>query len=312
MALDAQAQAILDQMVEAGGPKLNELPPAESRALYKTLVETLDLADVPIGKVEDRTIPGPAGDIPLRIYTPVAAASGALPVLVYFHGGGWVIGDLDTHDTLCRTLANESGVKVISVDYRLAPEHRYPAAFDDAFAAVKWTEDNAAEIGIDANRIAVGGDSAGGNLAAAVALKARAAKAPHVAFQMLIYPATDATADTASMRERATGYLLEKETMDWFYGQYLPAGTDRAEPTVSPGRAASFEGLPPAYVLTAGFDPLRDEGKAYADALNAAGVAVEYVDYDSIIHGFFTMQGVIDLAGTAVKAAAASLRAALN
>mgnify|MGYP001477074634 CR=1 FL=1 len=310
MKLDPQARAVLDILKQMDGPKLNEVPPEDARQMFSALLDMVELADVPIGKVEDLVLPGPGGDIPVRIYTPVAAASDVLPVLVYYHGGGWVIGDLDTHDALCRTLANESGAKVVAVDYRLAPEHPFPAAVEDAFAAVKWVEANASKIGIDANRIAVAGDSAGGNLAAIVAQQAKAEKAPHIAFQMLIYPATDATMDTPSRREWANGYFLEGELMDWFYAHYL-GSRDAADPRVSPLKASSFEGLPPAYVITAGFDVLRDEGRAYAEALKKAGVAVEHVNYDGMIHGFFTMQKAFDEARAAVKTAAGKLRDAL-
>lgn len=310
MALDPQVKALLDAMAANPAPKLTELPVAQGREMYRGMAATLDLQGVPIGKVEDRHIPGPAGEIPVRIYTPVAAGSDALPVLVYFHGGGWVIGDLETHDALCRTFANEAGVKVVAVDYRLAPEHVFPAAVDDCYAAVKWVEENGGAIGIDVTRIAVAGDSAGGNLAAVVSQIAKAEKGPKIAFQLLIYPVTDTDVDTGSYKANAEGYLLERDGMIWFFDHYLK-GADRNDPRVAPLKAESLSGLPQAYVVTAGFDPLRDEGRAYADALKAAGVKTEHVNYDGMVHGFFNQQAVFDVGREAVKVAAKALKDAL-
>lgn len=310
MALDPQVKGLLDAMAANPAPRMIDLPVAQAREMYRGIASTLDLQGVPIGKVEDRKIPGPGGDIPVRIYTPVAAGGDALPTLVYFHGGGWVIGDLGTHDALCRSLANEAGCKVVAIDYRLAPEHRFPAAADDCYAAVKWIEANASEIGVDANRIAVGGDSAGGNLAAVVSQLALAAKGPRIAFQLLIYPVTDTNTDTGSYRDNASGYFLERDSMIWFFDHYL-SGADRNDPRIAPLKAASLAGLPRAYVVTAGFDPLRDEGRAYAEALKAAGVATEYVNYEGMIHGFFNLQAAFDVARGAVKAASKALKEAL-
>jgi acetyl esterase len=310
MALDPQVKALLEAMAENPAPRMIDLPVAEGRELYRGMAATLDLQGVPIGKVEDRAIPGPGGDIPLRIYTPVAAGSDALPVLVYFHGGGWVIGDLETHDALCRTLANESGCKVVAVDYRLAPEHVFPAAVDDCYAALKWIEANGGGIGIDVTRIAVAGDSAGGNLAAVVSQIAKAEKGPDITFQLLIYPVTDTNVDTASYKANAEGYFLERDGMIWFFDHYLK-DADRDDPRIAPLKAASLAGLPRAYVVTAGFDPLRDEGRAYAEALKAAGVKTEHVNYDGMIHGFFNLQGAIDVSRDAVKSAAKALKSAL-
>lgn len=311
MALDPQVKALLDGMAANPGPRIIDLPVAEGREMYRGLAAAFDAQGVPIGSVEDRKIPGPAGDIPVRIYTPVAAGSGTLPVLVYFHGGGWVIGDLETHDALCRSFANEAGCKVVAVDYRLAPEHVFPAAVDDCYAAVKWVAANGASIGADVTRIAVSGDSAGGNLAAVVAQIAKAEKGPKISFQLLIYPVTDTNIDTGSYAANATGYFLERDGMIWFFDHYLK-GADRNDPRIAPLKAASLAGLPKAYVVTAGFDPLRDEGRAYADALKAAGVDTVHVNYDGMIHGFFNLQAAFDVGRDAVKAAAKALKEALK
>ena len=310
MALDPQVKALLEGMAENPAPRIIDVPVPDGRAMYRGIAATLDLQGVAIGKVEDRNIPGPAGEIPVRIYTPVAAGSDALPVLVYYHGGGWVIGDLETHDALCRTLANEAGCKVVAVDYRLAPEHVFPAAVDDCYAALKWVEANGASIGVDATRIAVAGDSAGGNLAAVISQVAKAEKGPRIALQLLIYPVTDTDVDTGSYKENESGYFLERDGMIWFFDHYLK-GADRNDPRVAPLKAVSLAGLPPAYVVTAGFDPLRDEGRAYADALKAAGVPTEHVNYEGMIHGFFNLQGVLDVGREAVKSAAKALKTGL-
>ncbi|MES1990010.1 MAG: alpha/beta hydrolase [Pseudomonadota bacterium] len=310
MTLDPQVKALLEGMAANPGPRIMDLPVVDGRAMYRGIAATFDLQGVPIGAVEDRTIAGPAGEIALRIYTPVAAGSGALPVLVYFHGGGWVIGDLETHDALARTLANEAGCKVVAVDYRLAPEHVFPAAVDDCYAALKWVAANGASIGVDVTRLAVGGDSAGGNLAAVIAQMAKAEKGPQISFQLLIYPVTDTNVDTGSYTANASGYFLERDGMIWFFNHYLK-NVDRNDPRIAPLKAKSLAGLPKAYVVTAGFDPLRDEGRAYADALKAAGVPTVHVNYDGMIHGFFNLQGAFDVAKVAVKTAAKALKEAL-
>ncbi len=313
MALDAIVKDLLDQMAANPMPKLWEVPPAQGRELYRMMAQTLEPQGIAIGKVENTSFPGPSGDqIKLRVYSPVAGGGAALPCLVYFHGGGWVIGDLDTHDALCRTLANETGARVISVDYRLAPEHKFPAAVDDAYGAVKWVESNASKLGIDPNRIAVAGDSAGGTLSAVVSLMAKQKGGPHIVFQLLIYPATQSRSNTDSMKSFAEGYFLERKTMDWFFDQYLPAGIDPNDWRVSPLAAPDVSGLPRAYVVTAGFDPLKDEGKAYADKLNHAGVAAVYVDYPGMVHGFFNMSGVLPQAREAIADAAKALRKAFE
>jgi acetyl esterase len=309
--LDRHVKALLDQMAAIGAPKLWELGPQAARAAMRMSIFRTN--DVAIGATADRTFPGPSGAVGLRIYTPLSATAPLLPGLVFFHGGGFVLGDLESHDGLCRTLANESRCRVVSVDYRLAPEYPFPAAVEDCFAAVRWVAANAAELGIDAARIAVGGDSAGGNLAAVTAVLAKKAGGPKLAFQLLIYPVAQlGGAETASMRENAKGYFLEKASMEWFTRLYCPEPNQRSDPRLSPLLARDVTGLPPAYVVTAGFDPLRDEGKAYADKLDAAGVSVTYVNYPGMIHGFFSFRGLVPKAREAVAAAAAALHAGLT
>lgn len=304
MTLDPQARAFLDQMVELGVPGIGELPPDEARAAGDAAAEAVfgPLVEVPC---EDRTIPGPAGAVPVRVYRP---GDEPAPVLIYFHGGGWVLGSLNTHHGVCATLARLSGCVVCSVDYRMAPEHRFPAAVEDAWASVTWAAENAEELGGVPGALAVGGDSAGGNLAAVCALRARDAGLS-LALQLLVYPVTDADLDTSTYLEFAEGYFLTRYSMEWFWGHYLPEG-DRFHPDASPLRAEDVSGTAPALVMTAGFDPLRDEGEAYARRLEAAGVPVTLTRYDGMIHGFFRMPGVMDKASEALAEAAGALRAA--
>ncbi|MGH8983699.1 MAG: alpha/beta hydrolase [Acidimicrobiia bacterium] len=264
----------------------------------------------PVHQIDDRTIPGPGGELPVRVYRP--GEDRPLPLLVWFHGGGWTIGSLDTHDNTCRSLANGVGCVVVSVDYRLAPEHKFPAAVEDALAAMQWVADHGADVGGDPARLAVGGDSAGGNLAAVVSLLARDAGTPDLAFQLLVYPVTDHEFESASMRENATGYFLELESMRWFYNQYLNDENDSADWRFSPVRAAALTGLPPAFVLTAEFDPLRDQGELYARRLEAAGVPVELRRYDGVFHGFFGMREFIEPAQQAFDDVTKALREALG
>lgn len=312
MPLDPLVKAFLDQLAAMPGPKAFELPPDQARAMFAAMMQMVGPNDVPVGGVRNLTMPGPAGGIALRLYTPVAAGGGALPTLVYFHGGGFVIGDLETHDGLCRQFASEGGYRVIAVDYRLAPEHKFPAALDDAVAAVEWIEANASELGVDANRIAVGGDSAGGALAACVAQHARAKGGPRIAYQLLMFPVTRIGGETASLREFALGYFLDKPTIDWFFAHYIPAGTDTAQARVSPLNAGDLSGLPPAYVMLGGFDPLHDEGAAYAGRLRDAGVRVDVADYSDLVHCFIYMQAVLPQAREAVARAAKAVRQGLG
>jgi acetyl esterase len=311
MSLDPIMKAFLEQMTSQPAPKLNEVPPPVGREMMRAMIQLIGANDVPIGKVVNRTCPGPGGPIPIRFYSPVASGGDPLPALIYFHGGGFVIGDLETHDGLCRMLANEGGVHVIAVDYRLAPEHKFPAAVEDAFAAVEWVEANASDLGIDANRLAVGGDSAGGNLAAVVAQMAKEKGAPSIAYQMLFFPVTQARANTKSMRDCAEGYFLERATMDWFFNNYLGASADTSDLRISPLLAKDVSGLPPAYVMLAGYDPLHDEGLAYAEKLKAAGVNVTVADYPGLVHDFIFFQAVLPQASEAMKSASAALKGAL-
>jgi acetyl esterase len=263
----------------------------------------------PVARVESRTLPGPAGEIPVRIYAPSEARR--LPALVYFHGGGFVIGSLDTHDGTCRSLANAIGCTLVSVDYRLAPEHKFPAGPEDCYAATRWVVEKGAEIGVDGSRVAVGGDSAGGNLAAVVALMARDRRGPALRHQLLIYPVANHDFATASYEENKQGYLLSREMMRWFWNHYLVESQDGANPYASPLRAPSLAGLPPAHVITAEYDPLRDEGEALAARLQREGVPTTHVRYAGMIHGFFSMTAMLDVAKRAVAEAATAVRAKL-
>jgi acetyl esterase len=312
MPLDPLIQAFLDQFNAQSSLPLWQLPPAQAREVFVAMMDLVGPKDVPIGKTENISIPGPAGNIPARIYSPVAAGSDAQPTLVFFHGGGWVIGDLDTHDGLCRLFANEGALKVIAVDYRRAPEHPFPAAIEDAFAAASWIEANAAKLGVDPNRIAIGGDSAGAGLCASLAQMAKAAGSPRIGYQLLMFPVTHVGADTPSLHDFAKGYFLETETLEWFYRCYVPNANDRNDPRVSPLLAADVSGLPGAYVMLAGYDPLHDEGLRYANKLREAGVAVSVTDYPDLIHDFIYMQAILPQAHAAVTAAAKAVAAALG
>jgi acetyl esterase len=311
MALDPALSTMLDQLATAGGPRMEEQSPAQARAMFAMMKDLmLDGEPVPVASVEDRTIAGPGGDLPLRIYTP--EGDGPFGVLVWLHGGGFVIGDLDTADSTCRKLADRARIVVVSVDYRLAPEHRAPAAVDDGWAATEWAAEHAVELGADPGRLAVGGDSAGGNLAALVALRAAEAGAPTLAHQLLVYPVTDLTLSHPSIRENGEGYLLTASAMRWFVDHYLGDDVDPDDPAVSPVFAPIPDATAPALVLTAGFDPLRDEGEAYARLLEQAGVPVKLERFDTMIHGFFALGSLTPVAGEAVDTAAAALRSALT
>jgi acetyl esterase len=313
MPLDPQAQDVINLVIKSGRPAYNTLSPKDARQLFRETRPASTPTPAEIGPVRDLTADGPGGPIPLRVYRPAGVPAGAsLPVLVFYHGGGWVIGDLDTHDVQCRQITAEAGITVVAVDYRLAPEHKFPAAVDDAWAATRWVVAHAGELGVDARRLAVAGDSAGGNLAAVVALMARDAGSPAIALQVLIYPVTDVGSESKSYRDFAEGYMLTRDGMRWFTNHYLKSPSEAQDWRVSPLRAASLAGLPPALVITAGFDPLRDEGAAYAGRLSDAGGRVDYVNYGGMIHGFMPMGRLLDTGNRATSHVAASLRQALR
>ena len=307
MPLHPQTRVLLDQFAAAGGFDSTQLPVPAVREIYAQM--SLGRNVEAVADVADRGVPGPAGDVPVRVYAPVAG--GALPGIVYFHGGGFVIGNLESHDGTCRALANASGCAVVSVDYRLAPENRFPAAAEDCYAALRFVAERGAELGVDPQRLAVAGDSAGGNLAAVAALLARQRRGPDLRFQLLVYPVADHRFDTASYRENAEGYFLTAAMMRWFWGHYLARPEQGEDPIASPLRAKDLTGLPPALVITAEYDPLRDEGEAYAERLREAGVATELRRYDGQIHGFFSLFDALDDGRAAMDHAGAALRAAL-
>jgi acetyl esterase len=291
--LDAEARALLDLMdaaTKAGRPRLETLPHLVGRKAVDKMSEDGEADPPDVAEVADGGFAGPASEIRFRRYRPRGAKAGLLPTLIYYHGGGFVIGNIETHDSTCRRLANKSRCQVISIDYRLAPEHPFPAPIDDGVAAFRHIRDNAELFGADATRLAVGGDSAGGAMAAVVCQLCRDAGETGPAFQMLIYPATDSSKESGSRKAFAEGYFLSGPLMTWFWEAYVPdEDTDLADLRLSPLLAKDFTGLPPAFVLTAGYDPLRDEGRAYADRLIDAGVKTTYVNYPGTIHGFFSL-----------------------
>jgi acetyl esterase len=309
MPLDPQARMLMDQVAASGIRPFEEASVAEARQTIMMLATAAGEPE-PVAKVENRTVPGPAGDIPLRVYTP--EGRGPLPILIFFHGGGWVIGNLETHDAVCRLLTNRAGCLVASVDYRLAPEHPFPAAAEDAYAATRWVARSAATIGGDPARVAVGGDSAGGNLAAVVSLMARDRGGPSLVHQLLVYPVTDAPGETGSYRDNSEGYFLTAAAMRWFWNHYTGGAENPLDAYACPLRATNLRGLPPALVITAEFDPLRDEGEAYAARLRAAGVPVRMTRYPGMIHGFFGMGSLLDQGKAAIAEAVKSLRSAFG
>ncbi len=309
MPVDPQVQAYLDQRASLNMPPMSSMTP---EAVRQRVV--MELAMVPEGEpvahVENRTIPGPVGKIPVRIYTP--EGDGPFPVLVFFHGGGFVICNLDTHDSRCRSLANGAGCVVVSVDYRLAPEHKFPAAPQDAYAATKWVAEHAAEINGDASRLAISGESAGGNLTAVVTQMARDQGGPRLVFQLMIYPVTNFLAETASLKENSEGHGLSRDDIAWFNNHYLNSNDDKLNPLASPMLTRDLSGLPPALIITAEYDPLRDEGEEYGRLLKQAGVPVTVSRYDGMIHGFFGMAYIFDKAKEAFAEASQALRAAFD
>jgi acetyl esterase len=295
-------------LAAAGGPSLEQLPIDEARKIPYNMIE-LGGAEEPVAQVDTRLVPGPVQPLPVRVYRPSLEQD--LPALVFFHGGGFVVCNLDTHDRLCRNLANASGCVVVSVDYRLAPEHTFPAAAEDAYSATRYVAEHAAEFGVDATRIAVGGDSAGGNLAAVVALMARDRGGPPLTYQLLIYPLTDWVDTSPSMQEYGENHFLSHAVMGWFADCYVPSAGDRRTPYASPWYA-DLAGLPPAMVITGECDPLRDQAEAYARKLQNAGVSVVQKRYEGMIHPFFSLPAIIDPARVAIGDAAAALRQALT
>jgi acetyl esterase len=300
--LDPDAAAVYKAFQEAGRPPYETVPHTTARELYLAGRAVSNPEPPELESAKPLSIAAPHGAIPARIYTPktLRKTGGLAPCLVFYHGGGWVIGDLDSHDVVCRKLAHEGELIVISIDYRRAPEHQFPAAIDDAITAVKWVASHAKELGVDASRLMVGGDSAGGNLAAVVALAARDGDGPKLAGQVLIYPATDFAMTHPSHREPETSILLTHSVIKWFKNHYL-GDADINDWRASPARAKTLAGLPPAYLLTAGADPLRDEGDEYAERLKQAGVPVTYKHFPGQFHGFFTMGKLLQQANVAAS-----------
>jgi acetyl esterase len=313
--LDPTARQIVDAMAATFPPVDFDRSGTENRRLIKeAAAEVIPEAPEPVGSVEDRTVPGPAGPVPVRVYHPTrdAAAGGAPPVVAFFHGGGWVVCDLDSHDGMCRAICNASGCVVVAVDYRLAPEHRFPAGAEDAYAVTAWLGEHAAEVGGDPSRLAVCGDSAGGNLAAVVALMARDRGGPSLGLQVLVYPVIDFRFDTPSHLDPGDPKVLQSDEVRYYWYEYLADEADGARAYASPIRAESLASLPPALVVVAEFDPLRDEGEAYATRLAAEGVHVSVHRYDGMFHSFVTFLGALPQARDAVARIGDALRAAFT
>lgn len=308
MPLHPEYQALLNQMNEAEGPALTEMSPTAGREMYRAMQP--EAPDLEVGQMEELSIPGPAGDIPIRIYSPKGV--GPFPMTLMFHGGGWVIGDLVTADLQSREICNGAESIVISVDYRLSPEHKFPAAAEDCYAATKWASEHAEKLNGDKARIAVAGDSAGGNLAAVVSQMARDQSGPSIAFQLLVYPVTDGSSfTTPSYQQNADGYMLTTESMHWFWNHYAESA-DRLSPYASPMLADDLSQLPACFIMTAEFDPLRDEGEKYGKLLRDAGVPTSVKRYDGFIHGFFAHTRLIPATRGAMEEACLALREAFN
>ena len=307
--MNEETREFLEKVASSKKPPLSSQTPEQVRKINKVFID-LSHPKETVAKVENRTIPGPGGELPLRIYTPEGV--GPFPVLVYFHGGGYVLGDLEMVDSICRTLANAAKCLVISVEYRLAPEHKFPAAIEDGYSATLWAAENAATVNGDATRIAVGGESAGGNLAAVVALMARDRLQPPLTYQLLIYPSTQlGLLPTESRRLYGENYFLTTDSIVWFAQQYLPVGEDSKNAYISPLLAEDLTNLPPGLIITAEYDPLRDEGEAYGDRLQKAGVPMKVSRYPGTIHGFINLAGMLTLGQEALKEAAQELKAVL-
>jgi acetyl esterase/lipase len=305
--LAPEIRALLEAMAAQGAPPMETLSPAEAREAAAGLEQLAGEADA-VARVEDRKIPGRAGEIPVRIYAP--EGDGPFPGVVFLHGGGWVIGGLETHDDVCRAICRRAGAVVVAVDYRLAPEHPFPAALEDSLDATAWVADNAAALGIDPEKLVIAGDSAGGAIATIVAAQTRDAGRPALALQVLVYPVTDLSSfATASHREFADDHFLTRALMEWFANAYLPDTVDRTRPDVSPAFLADLSGLPPALVITAECDPLCDEGEAYARRMRESGVDVTLTRYAGMIHPFLHFTGVTQNTEKALDEIAAAIRA---
>lgn len=311
--LDSELQAVTDAAAALGSPHAADVPLDALRAGYVMGSQMQSLADVPCNKVEDFDIPGPVSAIPARLYVPSGTDGESGPGMIFCHGGGFMIGNLDSHDSLCRQLANHGNCRVVAIDYRLAPEHKFPASVDDAIAASEWICNNAASLGIDPDRIAIGGDSAGGNLAAIVSNTFAERNGPKLAFQLLIYPATNRTIETDSLRDLKEGVTLDEKILDYFNDGYF-GGVDMelSDPRLSPALAPSHTGVAPAHIVTAQYDPLRDEGHAYYEILKAAGVEVSYHCYPGLMHNFVQQTAVVTSARLAVEEMAGIMKKALT
>jgi acetyl esterase len=304
--LHPQVRSFLDALIAQNRPGWETMPPAEGRELFASLKGVF--GDGPeLYRVEDRTI---AGHVPVRVYWP--SEEDDLPVVIYFHGGGWVLGNLDTHDPLCRRLASGTGCVVVAVDYRLAPDAKFPAAFDDSFAATAYVSEHADEFNVDPSRLVVAGDSAGGNLATAVAIRAAEVGSPAIRSQLLIYPVVEPNFESHSYLAHAEGFGLSRQTMMWFWEQYLASEEDALSHYAVPSRAPNLSELPPAHVITAEYDVLLSEGESYADRLHAAGVETTIRRYDGMIHGFVHFSGVFDVGRQAVSDLAEHLQQVFN
>jgi acetyl esterase len=311
MPLDPHAKKLLETLNAAGVTDMSRMAPEQMRQGFERLAAMVGMNGVAVDAAEDRNLPGPAGAIPVRLYAPKGSGAATLPGLIYFHGGGGVFGSIASHDSFCRVLANAGACRVVSVGYRLAPEHKFPAAVADAFAATCRIAEQARDFRIDPRRLATGGDSIGGGLAAVVCMMARDGGGPDIALQLLLCPAMDMSKNSDSRVALAAGYFLNQATIDWTVQHYCPPGADLTDPRISPLLIEDLSGLPPAQVHTAEFDPLRSEGAAYAERLRGAGVAVRHTCHAGMIHHFYAMGGVIPYARTAVSEAGAAIRAAL-
>lgn len=310
MVLDPQAEAMLKQMEADGVPDISEMSVPQARMFIEKAFSEMVPNPDPMAVVENFTVPGPAGKLPVRLYKP--EGSNNPPLIVFYHGGGWVIGSVESHDATCRTLAKASGCAVASVEYRLAPESSFPAAPEDCYAATEWLAENGPGLGVDSSRLAVAGDSAGGNLAAVVSLMARDRGGPKISYQVLIYPSVNFTDNYPSYEENGEGYFLTTAAMKWFMDHYLADESDAKDSLASPILADDHSNLPPAIIITAGFDPLRDEGEAYAKKLEDAGVEAKVVRYDGMIHGFASMIGALDDARKSIDEMGKEIRDALS